>query len=197
MYPGRDVGQMWRDRSWQDLLTLIDWLPRNSAYIEAISEDEEIAEQFLKRPENKRARGAAPRVSEWSPEVERLTDIVDRLGEVVVAVVASQGGKPPRIRPTPRPRTAIDRLRERKRYEHHKKTVARVLIQQPDGSTVPASMQGKPQPKRPPVVIAPPSDTQRPVIAPGEDPYRLKSPRSRPAPAPGGAVTGEPKKPDR
>lgn len=186
---------MFRDRRWADLLTLIDWLPRNCAYIEALSEDEEVAEDVLSRKENERPRGAGPRISEWSPEVERLTDLVDRMGEVMVAVVASQGGKPPKLRPHPRPRTAVDRLREKKRYEHHKKVVARVLIQQADGSTTPVTV-AKAAPKRlPKVAVAAPTD--RPAIAPGEDPFRLKTPRSRPRQPPGGAITGEPKKPDK
>jgi hypothetical protein len=188
---------MFRDRRWLDLLTLIDWLPRNSAYFEAISDDEEVAEDVLSRPENKRPRGAGPRISEWSPELERLTDLVDRMGEVMVAVIASQGGKPPRLRPHPRPRTAIDRLRERKRYEHHKKTVARVIIQQADGTATPVAVQKPPARKLAKAAIAPagtPAD--RPAIAPGEDPFRLKAPRSRPKTPPGGPVTGEPIKPD-
>lgn len=187
---------MWRDRRWADLLNLIDWLPRNSAYIEALSDDEEVAEQVLRAPENKRPRGAGPRISEWSLEVEKMTDVIDRLGEVMVAVIASNGGKAPRVRPQQRPKTAIDRLRERKRYEHHKKTVARVLIQRPDGSTGSITESG-PTPKLPKVAIAPASGTAdgRPAMVPGEDPFRLKSPRQRRSPSAGEAVTGEPKKP--
>jgi hypothetical protein len=183
-YPGKDLGQMFRDRRWLDLLTLIDWLPRNSAYIETLSEDEEIAEEYLSRPESASTRNPGPRISEWSPELERLTDLVDRMGEVMIAVVASQGGKAPKIRPFPRPRTAIDRVRERKRYEKHKRTVARVIIQRVE----------EPIEK---VAIAPPgAPMNRPVILPGEDPFRLKAPRSRPQSPMGDAVTGEPKKSD-
>lgn len=186
---------MFQERRWLDLLNLIDWLPRNSAFIEALSEDDEVAEEVLRQPENKRARGAGPRISEWSPELERLTDLVDRMGEVMIAVIASQGGKAPKIRPYPRPRTAIDRLRERKRYEHHKKVVARVLIQQPDGSTAPVAIPKTSGGKLPKVSIAEPgSPVNRPVIAPGEDPFRLKAPRSRPKSPSDGPVTGEPKK---
>jgi hypothetical protein len=184
---------MWQQRQWRELLLLIDWLPRNSAYMEALSEDEEVAEDFLSQAENKKAKGARPRISEWSPELERLTDTVDRLGEVMQAVVASNGGKPPRIRPQLRPKTAIDKVRERKRHEHHKKVVSRVLIQQPDGSLAPVQI-GKPKhtKKASPASAATP---QRPVILPGEDPFRLKAPRRRAAAPEGGAVTGEPKGP--
>lgn len=186
---------MFRDRRWTDLLTLIDWLPRNCAYIEALSEDEEVAEEFLSTKGNDRPRGAGPRISEWSPELERLTDLVDRMGEVMVAVIASQGGKPPKLRPHARPRTAIDRLREKRRYEHHKKVVARVLIERADGTTTPVVVD-RAATKRPKVTIgSTAASTDHPAIAPGEDPFRLRTPRSRPKQPPGGAITGEPKKP--
>jgi hypothetical protein len=187
---------MFRDRRWLDLLTLIDWLPRNCAYIEALSEDDEVAEEVLRQPENQKPRGAAPRISEWSPELERMTDLLDRMGEVMIAVVASQGGKAPKIRPAARPRTAIDRMRERKRYEHHRKTVARVLVQKSDGTEVPIALAGAPQKPVPKPVLTPEAaSADRPVLLPGEDPFRLKAPRTRPDPPPGGAITGEPKKP--
>lgn len=184
---------MFRERRWRDLLALIDWLPRNCAYVEALSEDDEVAEEVLRHPENKKARGAGPRVSEWSPELERLTDLFDRMGEVMVAVVASSGGKAPKVRPAPRPRTAIDRLRERKRYEHHRKTVARVLIQKPEATSAPPVRPERPAVK---VVLTPAAaQAERPVLLPGEDPFRLKSPRQRREPPTDGAITGEPKKP--
>lgn len=180
---------MWRDRRWRDLLALIDWLPRDSAFMEAMSEDEEVAEEFLSRDENVKPKGNRPRISEWSPELEKITEVVDRLGEVMQAVVASNGGKPPKIRPQPRPRTAIDRMRERKRYEHHRKVVSRVLIERPDGTLSPVSLGPPPKKSAGPGSKVAPGKT---VINPGEDPLRLKSPRRRGA-VDEGPITGEPK----
>lgn len=78
---------------------------------------------------------------DWSPELEALYLHVDRLGEVIQAVVAAQGGKPPKIRPMPRPRTAADELKDpRKR---HQQILAKVLIQQPDGSVITAAEQAQ------------------------------------------------------
>lgn len=182
---------MFRDRKWRDLLLLIDWLPRNSAFMEAMSDDEEIAGQYLDQNKERDKKGSArPRMSEWSAEVERLTDLVDRMGEVVQAVIAVNGGKAPKLRPQPRPKTALDRVREKRRYEHHKKVVSRVLIQNPDGTARPVNIP-KPPKKTVPVQVAA-GQAARPAILPGEDPFRLKAPRRRP-PAEGGAVTGEPK----
>lgn len=181
---------MWRERRWRDLLLLIDWLPRNSAYMQAISDDEEFAEHVLNQPESDRKGDRRPKISEWDLYAEKLTDVVDRLGEVMQAVVASAGGKPPKVRPQPRPRTAVDKLREKRRYEHHKKVVSRVLIQRPDGSLAPVQMTAPPKKRVPPAVSRP----GRTALAPGEDPFRLKAPPRRQQ-DPEAPATGEPRTP--
>jgi hypothetical protein len=78
---------------------------------------------------------------DWSPELEALYALMDRLGDVVQAVIASQGGKPPRIKPMPRPRTATDELNDPRRQ--HMKILSKVLITQPDGSVVSAAEQAQ------------------------------------------------------
>lgn len=185
---------MFRLRQWRDLLLLVDHLPRNSAFAEAMSEDEEVAEEYLNATRGDKPKSARPRISEWSAEVERMTDMIDRMGEMIQAIVASNGGKAPKLRPQPRPKTAIDRVRERKRYEQHRKVVSRVLIQQEDGTTVPLSI-GPPRPKKTVPAKLAPIDPTKPVMIPGEDPFRLKAPRRRPPAPEGGAVTGEPIQP--
>jgi hypothetical protein len=107
------------------LLNLIDQLPRNSRYIEALADDEDLATQVLASKEPPEPAG--PRLSEWSPELAALTAIQDRLGEVIAAVIAAAGGRPPRLRPSPRPKTAADRVRLQQRQERHLALVARVL----------------------------------------------------------------------
>lgn len=169
--------QLWRSRRWRELLLLIDWLPRNSAYMEALSDDEELAEQVLRDQKREQKNGkdrdrpgrSGPRISEFSVEVERLTDLVDRMSEAIQATVASAGGKPPRMQPQPRPVTAMQRLQEKERYAKHRRTVSRVLIQREDGTTVPLAELDKPAPAPAP----------KPAIAPGEDPYRFVPPRRR------------------
>mgnify|MGYP006199840543 CR=1 FL=1 len=67
-------------------------------------------------------------MADWSPELETLTAAVDRLGDVVKAVVATiPKAKVPKIPPMPRPRTALDRVRQRRRVRAHRALVARVL----------------------------------------------------------------------
>jgi hypothetical protein len=82
---------------------------------------------------------------EWSPELEMLAAIADRVGEVIQAVIAAQGGKPPKIAPMTRPRTASDVLNDPRRK--HQRVLAKVMIAQPDGSVVSAAERtGRPQP---------------------------------------------------
>jgi len=121
-----DLATEWRSRRWRRLLNIIDRLPRNSAYCEALTEDEELAEQVLKGPDPQQT---APRrrMADWSPTVEMLTAILDRLGELTLAVAARRGAKPGKLPRGPYPTTAVERVRARKRIENHRALVARVL----------------------------------------------------------------------
>lgn len=156
---------MWRKRRWRDLLNLIDWLPRDSAFMEAMSEDEELAENLLRQPRGK-TPGHKVRISEFSPLRETLSDLYDRQGEIVQAIIAAAGAKPPKLKPYPRPRTALDRLRDKHRYEKHRSTVARVLRRDPDAPS-------KPLPGAQP----PPASTKfvpkKVALLPGENPFRM------------------------
>jgi len=69
---------------------------------------------------------------DWSPLMEAMAVQIDRLGDLVQAVIAVQGGKPPQIKPFPRPKTASDKLADPRRQ--HRKILSKVMIGQPDGS---------------------------------------------------------------
>jgi hypothetical protein len=105
-------------RRYRLLLNVIDGLPSNSHYVAALAEDDDLA---MNSPEPK---ARTPRLTEYSPETAA---IVDRLGDVISAVIAAAGGTPPKIPPYPRPETAADRVRARRRMERHYDTVRRVL----------------------------------------------------------------------
>lgn len=67
-------------------------------------------------------------MSEFSVEVELLSVIADRLAEntQAIAILAkAKASQPPR--PMPRPDTAIQRIRRRRRIAKHESIVARVL----------------------------------------------------------------------
>jgi hypothetical protein len=114
---------MWRSRRWRKLLNLIDQLPRNSHYVEAQLDDEDLAEILATEPAGEPVR----RISEWTPEVETLSVVADRLVDVVNVLRQVNGGQATELRPQPRPSTAIDRVRTRQRYLKHQALVARVL----------------------------------------------------------------------
>lgn len=120
-----DLATEWRSRRWRRLLNVIDHLPRDSAYVEALTNDDAFAEAVLAQdiPAGKPTR----RMADWSPTVELMSSILDRLGEVVQAVAALGGAKPRKIAAAPRPVTARDRVAHRRRMENHRALVARVL----------------------------------------------------------------------
>ena len=121
---GLDLATEWRSRRWRRLLNIIDGLPRNWAFVEAVTSDEEWAETVLKHPQ---PPAPARVMSQWSPELEMLTNVYDRLGELIQVVAASHGGKPRRVPAAPRPVTALDRVRRRRARQQHLRLVAQVL----------------------------------------------------------------------
>jgi hypothetical protein len=117
----------WRARRWRRLLDIIDQLPRDSRYVEAVSQDEELAESLLEHSPAEPNGKPERRLSEWSATVELLTSILNRLGEVTQALAALGGAKPRKIQPAPVPTTMIEKLRKRRRERNHRALVARVL----------------------------------------------------------------------
>jgi hypothetical protein len=95
-------------------------------------DDEHLAALMLDQPASP---GQGRRISEWSPELEMLTNLYDRAGELIAAVVAAAGAKPPKVRPAARPTTALQRVRRRQHLAAHRSLVARLLphqaVQQP------------------------------------------------------------------
>lgn len=96
----------------REAMVLVDHLPVDSAFAEASAQDDELAELLAaeRDDEDEDAPARAPRITEFGPTNQLLTAVYDRLGEVIAAIVASAGGKPPPVRPSPRPETAADRL---------------------------------------------------------------------------------------
>lgn len=84
----------------------------------ALADDDELVENS---PEPK---PQPPKLTEFSAETAA---IVDRLGDVISAVIAAGGGEPPAIPPYPRPVTAAERAKKRNRWRAHDALVARVL----------------------------------------------------------------------
>ncbi len=117
-----------RRYSWRKLENLLTRLPVSSAYREAMLNDPEFAE--LLAAQSNDGPPPSPAWSEYSPIAARLDGIFDRLGDVMSAVVASGGGKPPRIQPARRPVTEVDRARLRREKKAHEDLVADVKAAQ-------------------------------------------------------------------
>lgn len=92
---------------------------------EVLAQDDEFAARLLDHGDE--AVTAAVRQSEFSPEVEALHAVIDRLGEVITGLVALGGGRPGPVPAMPRPQTAIDRVREQRRRERHYDLVSRIV----------------------------------------------------------------------
>ncbi|MER5608335.1 hypothetical protein AB0F93_00065 [Micromonospora tulbaghiae] len=144
-----DLGQEWRARRWRRLLNLIDGLGRTSHLHEVMTQDDELAEAVLKAESKGDEVKPTRRMREFGPDVEVLSTIADRLGELIVVTGMTKGVKPRRAEPMPRPETAYHRARERWVRRKHNYTVARVFGyidakgkptgRQPPGGTPPTS----------------------------------------------------------
>lgn len=93
-----------------------------------MTDDEDFAAEFLDL--DVPATSLQRRMREWTPEVEMLTNLYDRIGEhITISLAAAGAKKPPRARPGPRPRTAVDRLKTRRRDQSHLDLKGRLLPQ--------------------------------------------------------------------
>lgn len=117
---------LWRRRQWRLLANLIEKLPRNSHFAEAVLADEEYAEALLKQGLPK----PAERISEWSPEREALAQIVDALHVLTQVSIAAGGGTPALVHPAPRPKTALDRAKGDDRQRRYDDLLARIFGQE-------------------------------------------------------------------
>ena len=97
------------------LLNVVDGLPRNSHYGEALALDKELARRMEDGDGKRQPR---PPMRDWSPEVEVLAAIFDRMN----AFIQTQSEKNLRLKPWPVPLTA----RELVKGEQRKRTRARL-----------------------------------------------------------------------
>lgn len=107
-------------------LDYVEHLPRTSAYHSAIADDEELAVQMLGEDT---PSTSTPRLAEFSPEVQVLAEVRDLLASLIGVQIARAGKKPKKIKPYPRPESAMERVRRRQRYTTHRSLVDRLLPQ--------------------------------------------------------------------
>ena len=61
----------------------------------------------------------SPDLTEWSLTNQLLMQLTDQMQILTGAVIGSAGGKPPKMQPAPRPKTAFQLVEERKQKETH------------------------------------------------------------------------------
>jgi len=118
---------MWRARRWRELLNVLDHLPRTSAYAQAMATDEELAAEVARLPEANRTAVWSRSQRDYTAEVEMLSAVFDRIGELIRVTAATRGarGRPPQQ--APRPVNAVDRERRRLAQVKHQKLADRLL----------------------------------------------------------------------
>jgi hypothetical protein len=120
---GLDAGAVFRGDCLPDeLAARIEGLARHSRFAEAMAQDDDLA-----RTPRATGDSSAPSVrhTEWTPETERLTKIIERLGELIVTISAIAGGKA-NVPPEPRPISATDRLQAQAEHDEYLELLADV-----------------------------------------------------------------------
>lgn len=114
------------------MLDLIDRLPRDTYYWQVITKDPEHAAMLVEAQERAEAAGEkgdnAPPMSAWSPVVEAITTLTDRVNSLIYITRAANGAKgeqPPK--PITRPTTAITSIKSKRRQQRHESLTARLL----------------------------------------------------------------------
>jgi hypothetical protein len=106
------------------LLNLIDHLPSDSYYAEAVALDPEAAEAYLASGHK---GSSAPPLSEYGPIVMRLDRLFDRTGELIQAIAQLGGAKGGKVTPAPRPRLAIEEVKMRRQRAQHERITKKLI----------------------------------------------------------------------
>lgn len=119
---------LWRTRKWRKILLILGQLPRTSAYAEAMATDIDLAKALAALPEADRKKGQWRRsYREFTPEVEMLSALFDRIGELIRLTAATRGARSKTPMSAPRPIPAIDRIKRQTAEDKHRRLTARVL----------------------------------------------------------------------
>ena len=123
---GVNLADQWRSRRWRHLLVLIDQLPATSRLSRALLLDDEYADALVEAREetDEPQSDWSPDLTEWSLTNQLLMQMSDQLQMVTAAIIGTAGGKPPKLRPAPRPKTAIELAEERRVKETHDELLA-------------------------------------------------------------------------
>lgn len=106
-YYGQDLTVLARARRWHVIYQLIDELPEKSRTVAAIFNDDDLWNgRDIPKP-----TAVTPPLTEWGMAEGLLASLVDAVNQLIEVTVKIAGGKPARVKPVPRPETAVDRAR--------------------------------------------------------------------------------------
>lgn len=109
---GLDLLDFFRGKySWRKLHASVRQLPSHSLTLEAMANDDELAESMPDTP----STDSGPRVSEYTLQVARLDQLIDLVGNLISVTLQAAGSNAPKIRPPKRPETAFTRLDHKRR----------------------------------------------------------------------------------
>lgn len=124
-----------RTRDWRTIWRFKDRLPHGSHYKTALAMDPVLAEELLALEEDALADDR-PTPEGYTLDTYLLLSIIDGLQGVQAAVIAAAGADPPRMKPMPRPVTAVEQVREELRLKAMQKLIDQFTAPEP---TDPAS----------------------------------------------------------
>jgi len=109
-----DIDALWRARRWTYALNLIDHLPVDCWYTEAVSNDEEHAKMVAEAMAERRGgddddKPKGPPLRHWNQQASMMAELIDAVREVNHTNQQIAGGKPGDFKSYKRPTTAIDR----------------------------------------------------------------------------------------
>lgn len=109
-FRGISFGRLWRLRQWRKLLNLIQNLPPNSLFNEALWNDKETVVAMtaaMKDRQEEDERPPGPRISQVSEEARRLGEVVSLVrwlgGVILTSSPKFKGGKIPKVEPYTQP----------------------------------------------------------------------------------------------
>lgn len=88
----------------------------------ALADDDEAVQQM-----DLDAEPGPPSLTEFDPTTRGLRDLYQLMRQLIQVTTALHGQRAPAIPDPPRPRTAVDRARFRRRMERHRARSARLL----------------------------------------------------------------------
>lgn len=113
-------------RPWSQMRRLIAQLPAHSRYKAAIHDDDDFARIVLAQRGDKEP--GAPTMAGYTPVVQAVHDLTDWVKSLYALTVAVHtNGSAPKLPPTPRPRTAFDRVARGRLMARHRARVALML----------------------------------------------------------------------